>query len=224
MGALTCLFMDSRGVSPVVGVILMVALTIVLASMFAVSLFGIGDFDLAREQSDDLLDGEDPVAGDSSTTASPWTGALVPTADPGDEPATGGESNDDVLMFRVENTRDENVTVERFAVDATGVGDGIDIDNTNEREFDIQRGTQEGKANKDADFAADGEWYHVVGDSDEGQVAEIEPDLDYAELDIREFSEEIGELEFTESASDADVTVELGLSDDTTSAFYFAVS
>ncbi|WP_226007004.1 hypothetical protein [Natrinema salinisoli] len=132
----------------------------------------------------------------------------------------------DRLVFRVENTGSEQVTVEKFEVDATGIGSGITIDNGNAFEGEIRRATQNGEANrKNRDvFNADGTRYDLVADSNkgsDGQYAIIDSTDDSVEIDFRYFSQDLGTLAVVDSAADADVTVTLVLSDGSEQVFYF---
>jgi hypothetical protein len=132
-------------------------------------------------------------------------------------------SDGDVLEFRIENTADEDVTVEKFAVDATGVGAGITIDDGNAPELDIQRtDVQTGEANRAGGFAANGTTYDFVADSDgSGQYAVIGAGVDDAEVDVRRFSQDLGTMEVTYDESAADLTITFVLSDGTEQEFYF---
>jgi hypothetical protein len=132
-------------------------------------------------------------------------------------------SDGDVLEFRIENTADEDVTVEAFAVDATGIGGGITIDDGNAPELDIQRtDVQTGEANRAGTFDADGTTYDFVADSDAGgQYAVVGAGVDDAEVDVRRFSQTFGTLEVTYDESEADLTVTLVLSDGSEQEFYF---
>jgi len=132
-------------------------------------------------------------------------------------------SNGDVLEFQVENVRDDPVTVEAFAVNASGIGAGITVDDGNTREVDMQQtGTQTGGANRVGSFDADGTEYDFVDDSDAGgQYVIVDAGVDDAEVSIQQFSGSFGTLEVTYTPSEADLTVTLVLSDGTVEVFYF---
>lgn len=207
--------MDERGIAPVVGVVLLVAITLLLASTIAISLGGFAEFGAEEDRVEGLLNGSDGSSSDSNS-------ALALTKDPGEEPRTSG---DDVLEFRVENTRDSQVTVVGFEVDATGIETGVTVDDGNADEVEVRRADQTGKANRDGDpgdFAADGTRYEFTDDSTgDGQEAVIGPDVDDAEVDVRRFSRDIGPLEIAGSEGDGDLIVRLILSDGSEQSFYF---
>jgi hypothetical protein len=130
-------------------------------------------------------------------------------------------SNGDVLEFRIENTAGENVTVEAFAVDATGIGAGITIDDSGP-ELDIQRtDVRIGEADRAGEFDADGTSYDFVADSDgSGQYAIIGAGVDDAEVDLRRFSQDLGTMEITYDRSEADLTITFVLGDGSKEVFY----
>lgn len=207
--------MGERGISPVVGVVLMVAITLLLASVFTVLAGGFAGFGSEKEQVDELLGTADAWENSSNE-------ALVPATAPGEAPRTSGE---DILEFRVENTGDEQVTVEAFAVDASGIESGMTVDDGNADEFEIRRTSQLGAANREGSpdvFDATGTRYELVADStDDGQVAAIDAGTDDAEVDIRRFSDDIGDLVISDDASSADLTVTLELASGAEERFYF---
>jgi hypothetical protein len=133
-------------------------------------------------------------------------------------------SDGDTLEFRIENARDERVTVERFAVDATALGGGITVDDGSDPEFDIRGpNVRTGEANRDpGSFDANGTRYDLVADSTAGgQYAVIDAGADDIEVDVRLFSQNVGTLTVTYAESEADLTVTLVLSDGTEEVFYF---
>lgn len=206
--------MAGRGIAPVVGIVLMIVITLLLASMIAVGLLHLGEFGDEKERVDELLNERDH-------SSSYPEAALIPTKAPGESPRTSG---DKVLEFRLENTRDEQVVIEAFEIDASGIDAGLTVNDTNAEEVEIRRGEQIGKANRNSspdDFDADGTRYHVVDDSDDGQFAILEANQDDAEIDIRRFSQTIGELEFTDSEESADLIIYLILDDGSKHGFYF---
>ena len=149
------------------------------------------------------------------------------------EPVTVS-SSDTELIFTMRNEGDTDVTVEQFAVDATGINSGITINDGNAAELEIRDSTVEGIADRNGNpdaFDADGQLYDLEGDSqgNQGQYATISPDDGDVTVDIRQFSERLDNggnnpLEFTDSASDADVTVTFVLSDGSTEEFYLRQS
>jgi len=169
-------------------------------------------------------DGDVVVRYDGSTVSmgTRTDGALALVKDAGEEPRTSGS---DILEFRVENTRDEQVTVVGFEVDATDIDSGMTINDANADEVEIRRVSQVGAANRDGSpdsFDADGTHYEFVGDSNNGgSEAIIDADTDDAEVDLRRFSTNIGTLEIVDSKADADLVVILELSDGSESEFYF---
>ncbi|WP_253738265.1 type IV pilin [Halohasta salina] len=206
--------MGERGISPVVGVVLMVAITLLLASVFTVLAGGFAGFGSEKEQINDLL-GTNPWENSSNE-------ALVPANAPGEPPRTSGE---DILEFRIENTGTEQVTVDAFAVDASGIESGMTVDDANADEFEIRRTNQLGAANRagspDA-FDATGVRYELVDDStDGGQVAEINAGTDDAEVDIRRFSHDVGDFVISDDPSSPDLTVTLELASGAEERFYF---
>jgi flagellin-like protein len=60
--------MDERAISPVVGVALMVVVTLLLASMFAVGAVNMADFGMEREMVGDLTDDSAAETGDAADT------------------------------------------------------------------------------------------------------------------------------------------------------------
>ena len=147
------------------------------------------------------------------------------------EPGTVGVS-DTVLEFTMRNVGDTDVTIEQFAVDATGINSGITIDDANADELEIRDSAVEGLANRNGNpdaFDADGQRYDLEADSqaDKGQYATISPNDGDVTAEFRQFSERLdngGALEFTDSASNADVTVTFVLSDGSTERFYLRQS
>lgn len=139
------------------------------------------------------------------------------------------DNND--LQFTIENTGEETVTVEKFAVNATAVGTGITVDNGNANEIELTGTSQNGFAGRNGNpgsFSADGTIYDFVVDSNAntgGQYADIAPGDGEITVDLREFSQRLDSgasgLQFTDSPSDADVVVTLILSDGTSQRFYF---
>lgn len=207
--------MAGRGIAPVVGIVLMIVITLLLASMIAVGMVHLGEFSDENERVDELLNERDHAKYYPDA-------ALIPTKPPGESPRTSG---DEVLEFRLENTRDEQVTIEAFEIDASGIDAGITVNDTNAEEVEIRRGAQIGKANRKSSpsgFDADGTRYHLEADSDEGQIAILEANQDDGEIDIRVFSQPIGELEFTDSEAGADLIINLILDDGSKHGFYFS--
>jgi|GEM_PF-1955699 len=141
--------------------------------------------------------------------------------------AAGAEintSDGDVMEFRIENTRDERVTVEAFEIDATGIGGGITVDNGGSPEVDV-RGSDvgTGEANRDPGiFDADGTRYDFVDDSTAGgQYAVIDAGATDVEVDVLRLSQNVGTLTITYDESEADLTITLVLSDGSEEVFYF---
>lgn len=207
--------MNEPGVSPVVGIALMIVITLLLATILSVSLGYFGDLNDENERMGSLLDTSEPT-GDYSDQS------LVPVGEPGEEPRTSGG---EILEFRVENTQDSPLTVVSFEINATGIDSGMTVDDGNAKEVEIRRASQTGTANRDEspdEFAGDGTQYDLVGDSTTGgQKAEIGRDDDDVEIDIRRFSDAIGTLEITDSADDADLIVKLISNDGSEHGFYF---
>ncbi|MBZ6493358.1 hypothetical protein [Natrinema longum] len=147
-----------------------------------------------------------------------------PTADQVLQPVETRDTGDR-LVFRLENTGSEQVTVEQFAVDATAIDGGITYGNGNADEVTIFRtSVQDGTAGRNNDpFPADGTRYDIEADSqgNQGQYATLGVDDDDVEVDIRYFNQDLGALETVDSAADADLTVTLVLSDGTEQQFYF---
>lgn len=206
--------MAHRAISPVVGVALMIVLTLLLATFISVAFVDITDLGEESDQLDDVLD--------SSGTSSNSDQDLLPVKNDGEEPRTSG---DDVLEFRIENTRDEEVTVEAIEIEADDIDSTMSVDDGNADEIEIRRVDQTGKANRDTapgDFDADGTEYALVGDSNNGgQEAIIGENASDAEIDIRRFSTDIGTLENTDSAGSADLRITLVLADGSDQDFYF---
>lgn len=148
--------------------------------------------------------------------------ALAPAGDFGDPVR---DSGNDYLIFRIENIGSEQATVEKFSVDASDLNASMEVDDGNADEVEIRRVTQEGNANRDGSpdvFDATGTQYDFVTDSTTaGEYAKIDPGTNDAEVDIRSFSQDIPELEFTESATDADLTVTLVLESGNKEVFHF---
>lgn len=192
----------------------MVAITLLLASVFAVLAGDFAGFGTEEEQIDDLL-----------RTTNAWENssneALVPATAPGEAPRTSGE---DILEFRIEHTGTEQVTVEAFAVNASGIKAGMTVDDGNADEFEIRRTSRLGAANRAGSpdtFDATGPHYELVADStDDGQVAAIDAGTDDAEVDVRRFSHDIGALVISDDAT-ADLTVTLELASGAGERFYF---
>lgn len=206
--------MDARGVSPVVGIALLIAITLLLATVYGVAFGHFGDLSDEEERVDDLL--ADPGGSGNYSDQD-----LVPVKDIGDGPRTSGG---DILEFRLENTQDQTVSVVAIQINATNIDANMAVDDNNADEVEIRRVERTGKANRDgspADFAADGTEYELVDDSTtDGQDAEIGRD-DVAEVDIRRFTRSIGTLTITDSSGDADLTVTLILGDGSEQRFYF---
>jgi len=140
---------------------------------------------------------------------------------------------DTELVFRIENTGGEEVTVEEFAVDATAVEPGMIIDDGGEdaSEFEIKRtDVQNGEASRVGSFDADGTRYDlkVDSDGDAGQYATLAADDDDVDVDLRTFRDadgnefDLGGLTAVEDESDADVNVTLVLADGSEERFHFA--
>ena len=148
--------------------------------------------------------------------------ALTPVAEAGEEPRTTG---DDVLEFRMKNTRDEQITVVGFEIDATDIDAVSIVNDSNADEIEIRRVSQNGAANRAGDpdgFATDGTRYDLGDDSNNGGVdAVIDATDDDAEVDIRRIEASPGTLVFAESKATADLIVRLELSDGTVSEFFF---
>ena len=158
----------------------------------------------------------------SDTGTDPNT-VLAPAKDPGDEVR---DSNDNELVFRIENNGSDQATVEQFAVDATDIDTSMEIDDSNAEEVEIRRVTQVGNANRDGSpdsFDADGTQYDFEDDSTtSGQYAKINSGTGDAEVDIRRFSQDPPDgLEWTNSANEADITVTLVLEDGNEEYYYF---
>lgn len=148
---------------------------------------------------------------------------LEPAKDSGELVRTSGT---DILEFRIKNIGSDQATVEQFAVDATDIDASMEIDDGNAEEFDIQRtNSQSGYAGRDdpGSFDATGTQYDMVADStdSDAQYAKITSGTDDAEVDIRRFSQNIPTLEWTDSASEADITVTLVLEDGNEEYFHF---
>ncbi|USZ67707.1 Ig-like domain-containing protein [Halorussus salilacus] len=140
---------------------------------------------------------------------------------------SAGVTSGTQLTFTVENTGSESVTVTDFAVDAGGV-DASRLNNGDSDELGILRATQPGFANRDGPgnsptsrFDADGTTYALAA---EGSEAVLEPSDDDVTVDFRGFDADLGDLEFADSAADADVTVTLTLDDGTERAIHFRQS
>lgn len=209
---------SERAVSPVVGVALLLVITLLLAGTVGAFALGIG---MNEETAEGLVEGEVPT---ETATDSPSDGsALIFTRSPGDEPRT---NQDQILEFRIENTRDEAVTIVGFAVDASGIDTGIDIDDDNADEVEIRRSETVGVANRDdGGFEADGTTYEFVANSTNGgENASIPAGADDAEVDLRTFSHDFEPLVIAESEEDADLTVRLLLEDGSSHAFHFKES
>lgn len=145
------------------------------------------------------------------------------------EPGTVS-SSDTELIFTMQNVGGTDVTIEEFAVDATGINTGITINDGNALELEIRDGTVEGRADRNGNpdsFDADGTRYDLEADSqgNQGQYATISPDDGDVTVDLRQFSERLDNggsnpLRFTDSAVDADVTVTFVLSDGSEEELY----
>lgn len=207
--------MGGRGISPVVGVVLMVAIILLLVSMFTALVGGFAELGTEKEQVKGLLGGSDSWENSSND-------ALYPVKDPGEEPRTSG---DDILEFRIKNDGDEQVTVKRFEINATGISPTMEIDDANADELEVRRTTQTGTANRDGgpdSFDATGTEYDLITNSTTtSQYAVINAGTDDAEVDIRRFSRGIGTLEFADSEESADLTVSLILDSGSKETFYF---
>ena len=136
----------------------------------------------------------------------------------------GNDDNNETLEFDIENTGSEDVTVERFAVDATDIDPNVTIDDNNAAELEIRTGVAADNGQADRDdprvFDADGTSYDLVDDSDgDGAYATIRAG-DVVEVDIRYFDRDLGPFEVTYDESEADLTVTLVLSDGREEVFY----
>lgn len=213
--------MNRRAISPVVGVALMLLLTLLLATMVSVAFVEVTDLGEESDQLDDVLD--DSGSQSDSDESSYSDQDLQPVKDPGEQPRTSG---DDVVEFRIENTREEDLTVEAIEIDATDIDAAMSVDDGNAEEVEIRRADQNGWANRDGspgEFTADGTSYALVADSNNGgQEAIIAADDTDAEIDIRRFSTDVGTLEITDAETEADLRVTLALADGSDQEFYFA--
>jgi hypothetical protein len=139
--------------------------------------------------------------------------------------AVGNDADEQTLEFDVENVGGEDVTVERFAVDATAIDDGITIDNGDTAELEIDTGgaPDDGRADRDGagTFDADGTTYDLVNDSDGGGEYATVRAGDTVAVDIRNFDRNLGPFEVTYFESEADLTVTFVLDDGSEEVFYF---
>jgi hypothetical protein len=133
------------------------------------------------------------------------------------------------LRYTLQNTGSEQVTIETFSVDATIINQGIEINNGNNNEVEIDSngdGTPEGSANAPGNgnsFEADGTTYDLQDEG--GSYVDIGAEDDSVLVTFREFENGwIGDSETLEyaSANDAEVVVTLGLSDGSEQTFYFS--
>lgn len=207
--------MNERGASPVIGGVIMISFTILLASIFATGATQFVDFDTEKRQIDRLTNGTD--------TPTP-TQILEPIGDTGDEAGTSGN---DILEFTIESTGSEQVTVAQFEADATGIDSGTAVNDSDAPEFGVQRVDQNHTASSDGDSddsSTDGIRYVILEYSTEdadSQYTLIGADVDDAVVDIEGFSQDLGALALADVAEDADLIVTLVLSDGSEQAFYF---
>ncbi|WP_199241339.1 MULTISPECIES: type IV pilin [unclassified Halorubrum] len=89
---------DDRAVSPVVGVILMVAITVILAAVIGTFVLGLGDQlgDTAPQASFDVDSAGDNAAGDTTLNITKTGGQDIPTSD---------------LVLSIDGVRYDNATV-----------------------------------------------------------------------------------------------------------------
>jgi flagellin-like protein len=134
--------MDGRGISPLVGTVLMVVLTLLLASMFAAGTTGLADLGTEREQVADLTDrsGDDYRAeliwarddGAGETTAHVVNYTIATGSD------TAGNSLNSVVIEYPDGTADVSGVDERREIETVGIDedrDGtIDVDATDDVE------------------------------------------------------------------------------------------
>ncbi len=193
--------------------------------------FGSTNVDMSDEPVDITLSYTFPGGGTGADTFTVTPGAdgvsnqaLQPVGSVGDEVDTAG----DQLIFDIENTGDSLVTVEEFSIDVTDIATNVQINDKKGEEFEIQGSTTPGSANAEGNgksFAADGTSYDLEDEG--GTYAEIGPDDDSVTIDFRYFEydknspADLGSLEITDSAADADVTVTLVLSNGDKQRFFF---
>jgi hypothetical protein len=137
------------------------------------------------------------------------------------------------LVFTVENTGSEPVTVDKFSVDATSINSDIVINDGNNQEFQIRNeagDTIYGYANAPGNgnsFVANGDNYELTNDNDR-KAATIAANSN-VKIDFRSFGpdnswiDDSDEIELVGSVNDADIIITLGVNDGTDSSFYFRV-
>ncbi|MFW5916931.1 MAG: hypothetical protein ACOCRD_00820, partial [Halorubrum sp.] len=131
----------------------------------------------------------------------------------------------------IENTGEDTVTIEDFAVDATAISTDVWIDDGNNPEFETSGATDDGSANDEArksdSFLADGTSYRL--EDNNGESAELSATDDSVTITVRAFGpddewiDDSDELELVNNESDADVIVSLGVSDGSVAELYLRV-
>lgn len=147
--------MTSRAVSPVVGVALVVVITLLLASMFAVGAVELADFGTEREQVDELTDGDGAgtggdgyraeliwardddagtttshvvnytIASDSDTAGNSLNSVEIRYPD-GSADVSGVDERSDVVTVGVDEDRDGEIEVDATGdVECCPPGDGV---------------------------------------------------------------------------------------------------
>jgi PKD repeat protein len=164
--------------------------------------------------------GNDGASGESDTaTVFQYSNQVL-------QPVGEVDNSGDRLEFRFENTAGEDVTIEKFEVDASPIAEGVEIDDGNAAEVEIPGNEQEGEANRNGNpdtYLADGTRYDLVEDSNQGndgQYAILGP-KDELVAYFRYFTTDLGTLQFTADPSSADLIVRFVLGDGSEQVFYF---
>lgn len=159
---------DQRGVSPVIGVILMVAITVILAAVIGTFVLGLGDsLEQAPQAQIDAEDGGDssPISTHPDASDAYTNDSVVISHDGGDEIASGdyrvvvttpnGESYDLV------NESTDAATIQDVTVTSGSAGEGdLSVDSA-PGDFsvgDTFAVTVEGQDDGGSEVAYDGEW------------------------------------------------------------------
>ncbi|WP_285270984.1 Ig-like domain-containing protein [Halobacterium salinarum] len=130
------------------------------------------------------------------------------------------------LQYSIRNTDDAPVTITDFAIDATPIAPNMRINNGNGDEVRITGDQQEGYANRvgggqgsGSRFEADGTQYSLV--NNDGANAILSANSGSVTVNFEDFNNNLGTLEFTDSAANAVVTVTLYLQDGREQTFHF---
>jgi len=130
------------------------------------------------------------------------------------------------LQYSIRNTDDTAVTITGFAIDATPIAPNMRINNGGGDEVRITGDQQEGYANRagggqgsGSRFEADGTQYSLVNNG--GANAILSANSGSVTVNFEDFNNNLGTLEFTDSAANAVVTVTLYLQDGREQTFHF---